>query len=67
MLCLFTPKNLPKGRNFTYIEDPGIQCEMIRTAQVDTNRPVTRWASSTSCKWSYNPLYMALATYNPYT
>jgi len=23
-LCLFTPKNLPKGRNFTYLEDPGI-------------------------------------------
>ena len=59
LLCLFTQKNLPKGRNFRYIEDPGIQCEMIRTAQVDTNRPVTRWASSTRCKWSY--------TVTPYT
>ena len=23
-LCLFTNKNLPKGINFTYLEDPGI-------------------------------------------
>ena len=23
-MCLFTKKNLPKGRHFTYLEDPGI-------------------------------------------
>ena len=23
-ICAFSPKELPKGRNFTYVEDPGI-------------------------------------------
>ena len=26
----FHPKNLPKGRNFTYLEDPGIPFPWIR-------------------------------------
>ena len=37
----FHPKNIPKGRNFTYLEDPGILIRCLWTSSGDPYHPVT--------------------------